>query len=208
MPATQALKTSCWCIFFPFSLVSGPGSTHAQWCPCVDELLSRDHVANSLPREDVYRNRTGISAHFLSSPPVTSLLSTLSRLALSALRPLAQPWSAARAAPDSSCLVDSAPLAQSMPRRHPCATRVHRLFGSLNGRGIRCAYFAFVAHVLMVVSALPMSADSSSILSTAGELISFLSASGRSRHSVFSMSISLCIGWTQFIVKNVLCKGQ
>lgn len=32
-----------------------------------------------------------------------------------------------------------------------------RLCGSLNGRGIRCAYLALVAHVLIVVSVLPMS---------------------------------------------------
>ena len=31
-----------------------------------------------------------------------------------------------------------------------------RLLGSLKGRGIRCAYLALVAHVLMVVSVLPM----------------------------------------------------
>lgn len=38
-----------------------------------------------------------------------------------------------------------------------------RPFGSLNGRGIRCAYLALVAHVLMVVSVLPMRAASCSM---------------------------------------------
>jgi len=38
-----------------------------------------------------------------------------------------------------------------------------RLFGSLNGRGIKCAYLAFVAQVRIVVAVFPIKADSCSI---------------------------------------------
>ena len=44
-----------------------------------------------------------------------------------------------------------------------------RLLGSLKGRGIRCAYLAFVAQVRIVVSVFPMRADSCSIKRSFGK---------------------------------------